>query len=478
MTQTPLDPHGAVRDATPDRVTAQPFPKGFLWGAATSAYQIEGGIGADGRGPSVWDTFVRVPGRVEDGSTGAVAADHRHRFAQDVELMAWLGLRAYRFSVAWPRVQPTGRGPANAAGLDFYDRLVDTLCANNIQPVVTLFHWDLPQDLQDSGGWALRDTAGRFADYAVLVFERLRDRVQLWTTINEPRTHAFLGYAAGIHAPGVQSYRDACASVHHQLLGHGWAVAAMRSIDEREFGIALDPAPVTAAGDRPEDHDLARRIDGLVNRLYLDPLLLGRYPADVRVDLAPFLDDTVVRDGDEAAIHAPLGFLGVNYYRPYRVAAGTPKPSPAPSLWPRAEHVRFVESDGPVTDNGWIVDAEGLCELLVAIDRDYPAPPLYVTENGAAYNDDVVAGAVRDERRVRYLHEHLQAAQRALVVGVDLRGYFVWSLLDNFEWERGYTTRFGIVHVDFETLERRPKASAWWYRDVIRANALPAADHG
>lgn len=450
------------------------FPEGFVWGAATSAYQIEGGVDEDGRGLSVWDVFARTPGKIEDGTTGDVAADHRHRFRDDVQLMADLGLSAYRFSISWPRVQPGGRGPVNRNGLDFYDRLVDELIAHEIEPMVTLFHWDLPVELQAAGGWANRDTATHFAEYAELVYKRLHDRVRMWLTINEPRTHAFVGHALGIHAPGLTSYPHACSTVHHLLLGHGMAADAMRAVDPAsQIGFAPDPAPVVAKGDRPEDKDIARRIDGLVNRLFLDPVLLGHYPADVREDLGSWMDDDLVRDGDERTISAPLDFMGVNYYRPYFVVAGEPPP-PGPSLWPGAERVQFLPTGGPQTDNGWDVYAQGLADLLVSLAERYPPLPLYITENGAAYNDLPENGTIQDDRRIRYLDEHLRAIHGAIGQGVDVRGYFVWSLLDNFEWERGYTQRFGVVHVDFDTQERTPKASALWYRDVARINQLPS----
>lgn len=457
--------------------SAGAFPDGFLWGAATSAYQIEGGVDVDGRGRSVWDEFCGRPGAIVDGSDGTIAVDHRHRFREDVALMEWLGLGAYRFSVAWPRVQPGGRGPVNQPGLDFYDRLVDELLARRIEPMVTLFHWDLPVELQAEGGWANRDVVERFAEYAALVYRRLGDRIRYWVTINEPRTYAFVGHAEGIHAPGAQSYREACAVAHHLLLGHGRAVEAMRSLDagshrpdgRRWFGLAPDPAPVVPMGDRPEDIDVARRIDGLVNRFFLDPVLRGRYPDDLREDLAPYLDG-VVREGDETVIAAPVDFLGVNYYRPYLVEAG--EPASPPSLWPGAEHVRFVGDGLPQTDNGWYIDAGSLETLLVTIARDYPSVPLFITENGAAYDDVLRDGAVEDRRRIDYLDAHIRAVRRAMAAGVDVRGYFVWSLLDNFEWERGYTQRFGIVHVDLETLARVPKASAHWYRELVGSNRL------
>jgi beta-glucosidase len=455
------------------------FPPGFLWGSATSAYQIEGAAATDGRGASVWDTFSHTPGRVAHGDTGDVAADHYHRYRDDVALMAELGLGAYRFSVSWPRVQPEGIGPANEAGLDFYERLVDELVAHGIVPVLTLFHWDLPQALQDRGGWHDRDTAARFAEYAALVHARIGDRVPIWNTINEPRTHAFIGHSLGEHAPGLRDVGRACSAVHHQLLGHGLAAQAMRALDgtraTTQIGAAIDPAPVSSRGTRPIDAETVRRIDGILNRLYLDPLLRGHYPDDVRADLPEL--DRLIRDGDEAMIAQPLDFLGVNYYRRYLIVAEDAPVEEPPGEFPGAENARFLPAGEEVTDIGWGIDPSGLCDLLVGIARDYPAvPPIYITENGAAFDDHVIdvggEPTVDDPRRIAYLDGHVRALHEAIARGVDVRGYFLWSLLDNFEWAHGYGMRFGIVHVDFDTLERTPKASARWYSEVARSNAL------
>ncbi len=399
--------------------------------------------------------------------------------------MAELGLGAYRFSVSWPRVQPDGRGPVNAAGLDFYERLVDELVAHGIVPALTLFHWDLPQALQDHGGWHDRDTAARFAEYAALVHARLADRVPIWNTINEPRTHAFIGHSLGIHAPGLRDVGRACSAVHHQLLGHGLAVQAMRaggagraattSTVTSSIGAAIDPAPVSSRGTRPIDIETVRRIDGILNRLYLDPLLRGRYPDDVRADLPEL--DRLIRDGDEETIAQPIDFLGINYYRRYLIVAEDAPVEEPPGEFPGAENARFLPAGEEVTDIGWGIDPSGLRDLLIAIRRDHPnVPPIYITENGAAFDDHLidVAGepAVDDPRRIAYLDGHVRAVHEAIEHGVDVRGYFVWSLLDNFEWAHGYGMRFGIVHVDFDTLTRTPKASARWYSDVARSNAL------
>jgi beta-glucosidase len=452
------------------------FPAGFWWGAATAAYQIEGAVAEDGRTPSIWDTFAATPGRVAGGDTGADATDHYHRYRQDVALMAELGLSAYRFSVSWPRVQPHGRGGENRAGSAFYDRLVDELLAAGVRPVVTLYHWDLPQEMEDAGGWANRDTAYRFADYVQLVAGRLGDRVSLWCTLNEPWCSAFLGYGSGDHAPGRTDPVAALAAAHHLLLGHGHAVRALRgALRAPQVSIALNLAAVRPVSTHPADLDAARRIDGLINRLFLDPVLRGAYPADVRVDTAGLTDWSFVRAGDLDAIGTPIDALGVNYYQPDLVGAAEAPAPPGPSCWPAAEGVAFQPVAAPRTGMGWPVDPTGLREILLRVHRDYGDRPVFVTENGAAYPDRVDPdGRVRDADRIAYLRVHLAAAHEALSAGVDLRGYFVWSLLDNFEWAMGYGKRFGLVHVDYHTQRRTWKDSARWYRDVIRANG-PAA---
>jgi beta-glucosidase len=464
------------------------FPPGFLWGASTAAYQVEGAAGEDGRAASIWDTFSHTPGRVAGGDTGDVAADHYHRYREDVRLMAELGLSAYRFSVSWPRVQPDGRGPLNPAGLDFYRRLVDELLAHGITPWLTLYHWDLPQSLEDAGGWPARDTAARFAEYARSVHAELGDRVRHWTTLNEPWCSAFLGYASGEHAPGRTEPAAAVRAAHHLLLGHGLAVQALRSADaSAQIGITLNLYPVTPASSAPADQDAARRIDGLANRLFLEPVRLGRYPDDVLRDLAAMSDFAHVRDGDLAIIAAPLTMLGVNYYSRHVVAASGAAPGAdagtgggeayrrAPSGWPGSERVRFVTRGVATTAMGWEIDAPGLTEVLQRVERDYPGLPLYVTENGAAFDDRPdIDGAVDDPDRVAYLDAHLRACHRAIAGGVPLRGYFVWSLLDNFEWAWGYGKRFGVVYVDYPTQRRVPKSSAYWYRDTARRNGLRA----
>jgi beta-glucosidase len=460
-----------------------------VWGAATSAYQIEGGVDADGRGPSIWDTFAAA-GRAR-GDTGEVAADHRRRMADDVALLAELGLPAYRFSIAWPRVQPDGRGAPSASGLDFYRALVDELLAHDIEPFVTLYHWDLPQALEDAGGWPERDTAGRFGDYADIVGRALGDRVRHWTTVNEPWCAAMLGYAAGAHAPGRRDPGAAVAAAHHLLLGHGLAVDALRDqvrtgahaggdasrggTDPRPaIGITLNPYPVVAAGDDEADHDAARRIDGIANRLWYDAVLRGRYPDDVLDDLTAVSDLAHIRDGDLAQISRPVDALGLNYYRRYHVRH-EPGASASPSPWPGSPDVAFAEAGGSPTSNGWAVEPPGLYEALARLSSDYDPPPLYVHENGGAFADQVDDdGRVRDDDRIAFLDAHLRAGHDAIAAGIDLRGFFVWSLLDNFEWAEGYAQRFGIVHVDFATQRRVPKDSARWLADVVRSNTLDA----
>jgi beta-glucosidase len=451
------------------------FPDEFAWGTATASYQIEGAVDEDGRRPSIWDTFAHTPGKTAGGDTGDVADDHYHRWPEDVRLLADLGVRAYRFSLAWPRLQPEGRGPLNPAGVDFYAELAETLLANGIRPWATLYHWDLPQALQDAGGWPARDTAERFAEYAAAVHERLRDRIGDWITLNEPWCAAFLGHAAGVHAPGGQDPAAALRAAHHLLLGHGRAVAAIREQDARSrLGITLNLAPVTPAGEEPADVDAARRIDGLANRLFLDPVLLGRYPADVLGDVRALTDGRHLEPYDEEAIAAPLDFLGINYYTRHvvRHAEGA---GAGPSPWVGAQDVEFVTRGLPQTAMGWEIDPDGLHEVLTRVQREYTELPLFVTENGAAFADERGPdGAVPDPERIAYLDAHFRAAHRAIEDGVDLRGYFVWSLLDNFEWAYGYGKRFGLVHVDYATQERTPKASARWFAQVTRANALPA----
>lgn len=449
------------------------FPEGFLWGAATAAYQIEGAAAEDGRGASIWDTFSHTPGRVRGGDTGDIAADHYHRFAEDVDLMAALHLGAYRFSISWPRVQPDGRGAVNTAGLAFYDRLVDALLAKGITPAVTLYHWDLPQSLEDAGGWPNRDTAHRFADYAGLVHDALGDRVDLWTTLNEPWCSANLGYWSGIHAPGRTEPAAAMAAMHHLLLGHGLAVQAMRTTARPEelLAITLNLWPVLPATTSTEDLAAAHLMDGFLNRLYLDPVLRGTYPEDVVDATRDLTDWGFVHPGDMAVIGAPIDLLGVNYYAPHRAGAGAH--APGWEQFPANLGVAMRPPQGELTDMGWEISPTAFTELLVGLQRDYGVP-LMVTENGAAFPDVLTpTGRVEDPRRIAYLEGHLGAVHEAIDLGADVRGYFAWSLLDNFEWAEGYSKRFGLVHVDYETLARHPKDSALWFAQGARRNRIP-----
>jgi beta-glucosidase len=454
------------------------FPPGFVWGAATAAYQIEGSAAVDGRTPSIWDTFSHTPGRTVGGDNGDVADDHYRLFRQDVALMADLGLTGYRFSISWSRVQPGGSGQANQRGLDFYRALVDELLVAGVQPFPTLYHWDLPQELEDAGGWPSRDTAERFADYAALVSDALGDRIPRWITVNEPWCAAFLGYGSGEHAPGRRDHRDAVAAAHHLLLAHGMAGERLPG----EVGPAVNLYKVVPQTDDPADLDAARRIDGIQNRLFLDAVLLGRYPDDVLADLEPYGLAKLVRDGDMSLISGSHDLLGINYYTRYTVSgrsdgAGQAPSSPfaAASPWPGADHVTFPPGELPTTAMGWEIDPEGLKETLLRVATGYPRVPLYVTESGAAFEDVVAAdGSVDDPERLTYLAEHLTACGEAIADGVPLRGYFAWSLLDNFEWSWGYGKRFGLVHVDFDTQLRTPKSSARWYGSAARRGQLPA----
>ena len=431
----------------------------FVWGAGTAAFQIEGGTRADGRGESIWDRFAAGPGNVDHGDTGEPACEHYYRWRDDLDLMRELGIQGYRFSISWPRVQPDGRGPANRKGLDFYRRLAEGLRERGILPLATLYHWDLPQALQDGGGWAERDVVERYAEYARLVFDELDGLVEDWITHNEPWVSAFLGYALGIKAPGLRDWAAGLRAAHHALLAHGVAVRDFRAAGRPgRIGITLDLTVARAASASEEDAAAALRLDGHHNRWFLDALLRGEYPADMvelyEQQVGP-LD--AVRDGDLETIAQPLDFLGVNFYRPNLVAAGD-----SPVLG-----AREVEQDAERTAMGWPVVPEALTELLLRLRRDYGTLPLLITENGAAFQDLLDNGIVEDDRRVDFLREHIAAVERARAQGVDVRGYYVWSLLDNFEWEWGYAQRFGIVYVDYDTQRRIPKRSALWYRDLI-----------
>ncbi|SCF02621.1 broad-specificity cellobiase [Micromonospora coriariae] len=430
------------------------FPSDFGWGAATSAYQIEGAAKEDGRGESVWDTFARTPGRTRNGDTGDVAADHYHRYVEDLDLMRDLGLRSYRFSISWPRIQPDGSGAPNQRGLDFYRRLLDGLHERGIAPMATLFHWDLPQALQDTGGWESRDTTNRFADYADAVFQALGDRVPVWLTVNEPKTVVQNGYLGGHHAPGLRDPDAAYLVAHHLQLAHGLAVRALRAAGGTgRIGPALNLHPCYPADDSPEAAAAARLYDGYENRLYLDSLLKGSYPQDVLADLGPQSRMVRgIRDGDLAVISAPVDLLAVQYYTPIYVTAdgGTEQ------RWPTSE-ARWQQ-----------IYPDGMYDILTRVTRDYGPIPLTVTENGLPTPDALATdGAVDDTGRISFLRDHLAAAHRAIAAGVPLESFHVWSLLDNFEWDAGYDQRWGLVYVDYPTQRRVLKSSAHWYRSVI-----------
>ncbi|HZP54861.1 GH1 family beta-glucosidase [Actinocrinis sp.] len=439
------------------------FPEGFLWGASTAAYQIEGAVAEDGRGPSIWDTFSHAEGRTKDGDTGDVAADHYHRWPEDVGLLAELGANAYRFSIAWPRIQPSGSGAANPRGLDFYDQLVDALAERGITPVPTLFHWDLPQALEDEGGWLNRQTAYRFAEYTALVADRLGDRVKLWITLNEPFIHMSLGYALGMHAPGRTLGLDALPVAHHQLLAHGLAA---RQLHDRGLGvmIANNCTPVRPASEDEHDVAAAAVYDALHNRLFNDPVLLGTYP-DLSA-LGPEAYPSFVEDDDLAVIGAPLEGLGINYYTPSVVGYADPAGNEGlPFTLNQIEGV-------PTTAFGWPVVPDGLRDLLVGLRDRYGSalPPVYITENGCSTNDVLTNDdRVHDTARIDFLAGHLRALHEAIEAGVDVRGYLTWSLIDNFEWAEGYSQRFGLAYVDYPTQRRVPKDSFHWLRDEIAA---------
>jgi beta-glucosidase len=435
------------------------FPTDFVWGAATSAYQVEGAVSEGGRGESIWDRFAAAPDAITNSDTGGVACDSYHRYAEDIGLLRELGLDAFRFSIAWPRILPNGRGPVNPAGLDFYDRLVDELLASDVDPYVTLYHWDLPQTLEDRGGWPVRDTVEAFTEYAEVVASRLGDRVRNWITQNEPWVVSWLGYGLGVHAPGRASEKDALAAAHHVLLAHGRAAEVLRRESPgANVGVTIDLVPMYPLTDAEADIDAAWRSDGFRNRWFLDPVLGRGYPQDMLEQYASILP--TIEDGDMQTIAAPLDFLGVNYYTRNVVRAGASATAPTHVETAGAEH----------TEMGWEIYPHGLTDLLVRLRREYELPDLFITENGAAFADSRQNGSVPDPQRVSYLERHLGALADAIGQGVPVRGYFVWSLLDNFEWAFGYSKRFGIVYVDFDTLERVPKASYAWYRDFIAAH--------
>jgi beta-glucosidase len=445
------------------------FPADFLWGAATASYQIEGAAYEDGRGPSIWDQFAAIPGKVHQGENGDVATDHYHRMPEDVALMAELGLNAYRFSIAWPRILPRGTGTVNEQGLDFYDRLVDTLLAQGITPLVTLYHWDLPLALHERGGWLNRDTAFAFADYAEVVARRLGDRVDWWVTLNEPWCSAHLGYGTGEHAPGIRNNQSVYIAAHHLLLAHGLALPRLRTHtrQQAQLGITLNLTPVYAANDHPETLDAVEWADKMSNRWFLDPIFRGTYPENLFADagVAP----PPIQDGDLDIIAAPIDLLGVNNYSRSLIRARVEENGAGNSTTRRYEHVAVVE-DSLYTEMGWEVYPRALTDVLVRVYRDYAPRAIVVTENGAAFADHWDGNDhVSDPQRVHYIREHLQALMQARAQEVPVRGYFVWSLLDNFEWAQGYSKRFGIVYVDYPTQRRIVKDSGRWYAAFIAA---------
>ncbi|SOD75157.1 beta-glucosidase [Jatrophihabitans sp. GAS493] len=499
MTATQMRPAGSTRSAVDVGSTpaARPrpgalrtaFPPGFVWGAATAAYQIEGAVAEDGRGPSIWDTFSHTPGRVIGNETGDTAADHYHRVPDDVALMASLGLQAYRFSVAWSRIVPTGSGAVNRQGLDFYSRLVDELLSHHIDPVVTLYHWDLPQPLEDLGGWANRDTASRFAEYAQIIGQELGDRVRVFGTLNEPWCSAFLGYASGVHAPGRTDLVASLMAAHHLNLAHGLGTSALRAVlpADSQISITLNLHQVRPATQDPADVDAARSVDTVANRIFLDPILRGAYPQELYADTADVTDWSFVQATDLYNINKHPDLLGVNYYTPALIAAlgpqeaaqitkrwtNDPQGADEPSIWPGSHRAYSVPQAGPYTDMGWRIEPEAFTELLLRVHRDYPGVAMMITENGAAFPDVVgEGGIVHDQDRIDYLESHLLALSDAIEAGADVRAYFVWSLMDNFEWAWGYGKRFGIVHVDYESQVRTPKSSAQWYHAVSRVNGI------
>ena len=448
-----------------------PFPPDFAWGTATASYQIEGAVDEDGRGPSIWDTYSHTPGNVANGDTGDVACDHYHRWADDVDLMASYGLDAYRFSVAWPRIQPSGRGPANQKGIDFYRRLVDRLVEKGIKPAATLYHWDLPQALQDDGGgWQNREIVDRFAEYASIVYEALGDGVAWWITHNEPWCVAALGHRIGRHAPGLHDIEAELRTAHHLLLSHGRAVEAYRATGRAApIGITLNLSPTYPERETDANRAAADLSDAYTNRWYLDPVFRGEYPADLLSLVTERHGLDWVRDGDVAAVRQPIDFLGVNYYA-RRIVRAPVGGEPAEYAWVVST---AHDSRIPRSDMGWEITPHTFTDLLVRLRDDYGSPPIFITENGCAIDDTFAPdGEIHDPRRIDFLRAHLAAVEAAIDRGVDVRGYFAWSLMDNFEWGEGYRQRFGITYVDFDTQRRIPKDSARWYAEVARRNGL------
>lgn len=448
------------------------IPAGFQMGVATSSWQIEGDRA--GRGRCIWDDFAEIPGAIVDGTTSDPACEHVTRYAEDLDLLTWFGVDAYRFSISWPRVMPGGAGPLAQQGLDFYDRVIDGLLDRGIAPVVTLYHWDLPSELQASGGWVNRDTAERFADYAAAMGERYADRVERWATLNEPWCSSFLSYAAGVHAPGMRDPGASLAAAYHLMLGHGLAIERLRAVGARNLGIVLNITPVHA--DDPSMEAVAHHVDGTQNRFFLDLLAGRRVPADLVTACADLTDWSFVRESDTSVMAAPLDWIGENYYSVMRVAP--PRSDVASAVGqdsaasPGCPPMSFAPR-APLTQMGWEIYPQGMTDVLHRISADLPGVPIWVCENGGAMDEVVDAAGVHDPIRTQYLHDHIAALLQAREEGVDVRGYFAWSLLDNIEWAEGWTKRFGIVRVDLDTQERTPKDSAHWYRSVLQGRSAP-----
>jgi beta-glucosidase len=436
------------------------FPKDFLWGTATSAYQIEGAAKQDGRGESIWDRFSYTPGKTKNGDTGDKSVDHYNRIEQDLDLMKKLNIKTYRFSISWPRIIPDGKGQVNQKGLDFYKRLVEGLNKRNIIPMATLFHWDLPQALQDIGGWENRDMASYFADYAAIVFDNLGSSIPLWLTLNEPKTVMNVGYVYGVHAPGFTSKEQGYTALHHMLLGHGMAVQRFRNspVDKSKIGIALDLTPVYPAIGAENPEKAVYKQDGSDNRLFLDPVLKGKYPEDLLTEIQSGNNANLIKQGDLEIIGTKLDLLGINYYKPTYVTPFN----------------EVVAGPGDRSQASWQeIYPDGLYDILVRVKKDYGNLPIYITENGAPFLDKLEpANKINDIKRLTFIYNHLAAAHRAIKAGVNLKGYYVWSLMDNFEWAEGYSQRWGIVYIDYPSLQRIPKRSALWYSGVIRSNRL------
>jgi beta-glucosidase len=472
--------------SSPQRDLTRPFPPGFVWGTATASYQIEGAVHEDDRGPSIWDTFSHTPGTIWNGDTGDIACDHYHHVDEDLDLLADLGVSAYRFSVAWPRVQPLGSGSVNHKGLDFYRRILDGLLERDIAPTVTLYHWDLPQPLEDRGGWTIRDTAQRYAEYVEIVANALGGDVDRWITLNEPWCSSWLGYGSGRHAPGISDIGKAAAATHHLLYAHGLAVPILRATSpDAKVGITLNLGDFQPGSQHELDMAAARRADGNLNRIFLDPLFRGQYPDDMLEhyqNASPGF--SVVRDGDLGLISAPIDFLGVNYYFPSTVVDETRTKEARVAGYFVAQDDQFpdlrlrgIDTPGrEKTAMDWEIEASGLTSLLIRVRDEYTTLPIFITENGAAFDDYVDPnGDVKDDDRVAYLQEHISAVHDAIDAGVNVQGYFVWSLLDNFEWALGYSRRFGIVWVDYPSGARLTKQSFAWYRDTIQTNSVEYA---